>query len=87
MSSTRFAATEETALILSYNQGEGGKGGPAEETREELKRMVGMMLWEETWGGFIKGRRRWWNDKEVMAECAQLGTMWEYFVVEAVKEG
>jgi hypothetical protein len=69
----------------------GGKGAAAEETREELRAVVGRMMWEECWGGFCAdvsegGARRWWEDKEVMEECVGMGTAWEVLVVEASKE-
>jgi len=72
--------------------GRGGKGPAEEETREELRGVLGRMMWEECWGGFCadaveEGARRWWEDKEVMEECVEMGTAWVILVVEASKEG
>jgi hypothetical protein len=89
----RFAAATETALVRSYARF-GGRGaeGAAEETREQLRAVVGRMLWEECWGRFCVdvvggGAARWWEDGEVMEECVGMGTTWEILVVEALKEG
>lgn len=92
----RFAAATETALLSSYNRSErgGARGGVADETEEELRAVVGRMLWEEMWGGYcvdVAGRggraMRWWEDEEIMEECVRMGTTWEFLFVEAVKEG
>jgi hypothetical protein len=82
VTSVRFAAATETAVVSSYNRG----GGSEEDTREELRGVVGRRLWEETWGGFIEGRGRWWDDLEIIEECVRMGTTWEYLIIEAVKE-
>ncbi len=59
---------------------------------EELKVVIGRMLWEEMWGKFcvdIAGSeaKRWWEDGEIIEECVRIGTTWEFLVLEAVKEG
>lgn len=85
----RFAAATETVRLDSYNRGVAR--GTREETREELKGVVGRMMWEECWGVFCVGgegggARRWWEDRGVMEECVGMGTVWEVLVVEAGKE-
>lgn len=59
----------------------------AERTRQELKSVVGRMLWKEMWGGYVEGEKWWWDDKDVIEECGGMGTCWEYAVIEGVKEG
>ncbi|KAK2072280.1 hypothetical protein P8C59_006644 [Phyllachora maydis] len=53
----------------------------------ELRAAVGRMLWQEIWGGFVKNDTWWWDVPECVEECVQLGTRWEYSMIEAVKDG
>jgi hypothetical protein len=57
-----------------------------QDTREELKAVVGRMLWKEIWGGFIKGVKWWWEDEQIVEECTKMRTLWEYLIIEAVKQ-
>lgn len=57
------------------------------ETRAELRSAVGRMLWREVWGEYVTAGSWWWDDAACMAECLELGTFWEYHLVEAVREG
>ncbi|PBP16261.1 hypothetical protein BUE80_DR013067 [Diplocarpon rosae] len=57
-----------------------------ENTRHELKSVVGRMLWKEMWGAYVQGQKWWWEDEGIVEECEKMGTAWEYAVVEAVKE-
>lgn len=59
----------------------------SETTTQELKSVVGRMLWKEMWGGYVEGEKWWWDDESVVEECERMGTCWEYAVIEAVKEG
>ncbi len=59
----------------------------SENTKVELKSVVGRMLWREIWGPWVLGRRWWWEDSAIVKECERLGTKWEYAVIEGVKEG
>jgi hypothetical protein len=52
----------------------------------QLKSHVGRMLWKEIWGPFVEGDKWWWDDEMVVEECERLATVWEYAVIEAVKE-
>jgi hypothetical protein len=56
-----------------------------EATNEELKSVVGRMLWKEMWGSYVEGDW-WWDDESVVDECERMGTCWEYVIIEAVKE-
>lgn len=64
-----------------------GTADDMENTKQELKSVVGRMLWKEMWGGYVQGERWWWEDARIMEECEKMGTCWEYAVIEAVKEG
>ncbi|PBP16438.1 hypothetical protein BUE80_DR012720 [Diplocarpon rosae] len=57
-----------------------------ENTRHELKSVVGRMLWKEMWGAHVQGQKWWWEDEGIVEECQKMGTAWEYAIVEAVKE-
>ncbi|KUJ21433.1 uncharacterized protein LY89DRAFT_577391 [Mollisia scopiformis] len=56
-----------------------------ERIKQELKSVVGRMLWKEMWGSYVLGEKWWWEDEEVVDECERMGTVWEYAVIEAVK--
>jgi hypothetical protein len=69
-----------------------GIAGMIDDTTEELKTVIGRMLWEEMWGSYCVefgdgASRRWWDDRMVMEECARMGTTWDILVIEAIKEG
>jgi hypothetical protein len=90
----RLVAATGAALEGSYSQfgGWGGKEAVRKETKEELRSVVGRMMWEECWGRFCVdvpegGARRWWEDNNVMEECVGMGTAWEVLVMEAGKDG
>ncbi|KAL3425234.1 hypothetical protein PVAG01_04515 [Phlyctema vagabunda] len=53
---------------------------------EELGSVVGRTLWREMWGPWVEGKEWWWEDNEIVEECARMGTIWEYSVIEAVKD-
>lgn len=64
--------------------------------KAELRCLVGRMLWKEVWGRHLRPKTVdeagsntnmvwWWEDAACMAECAQLGTFWEYHSIEAVR--
>lgn len=53
--------------------------------KQELKSVVGRMLWKEMWGPYVQGEKWWWEDESVVDECERMGTVWEYAVIEAVK--
>lgn len=57
-----------------------------EDVKIQLKTVVGRTLWKETWGPFVEGERWWWEDEDIVKECVELGTRWEWSVIEGVKE-
>ncbi|KAK3359371.1 hypothetical protein B0T25DRAFT_494802 [Lasiosphaeria hispida] len=66
-------------------------GSSAAEKKEkgigdELRATVGRKLWQEIWGKFVHGHSWWWEDQACVEECLQLGTYFEWSLVEAVKD-
>ncbi|KAF5532595.1 hypothetical protein FPHYL_13749 [Fusarium phyllophilum] len=57
-----------------------------EGLRQELRNLVGRMLWMEVWREYIVAERWWWEDPEILQECIQHQTTWEWKLIEAVKE-
>lgn len=57
-----------------------------ERTNLELRSRIGRMLWQEIWGSYVNKTRWWWDDPDCVKECEQLGTSWEYTILEAVKK-
>ncbi|KAK8101215.1 hypothetical protein PG999_011589 [Apiospora kogelbergensis] len=55
-------------------------------TKIELRCLVMRMLWQEVWGNFVRARRWWWEEDEIVAECIELGTYWQHSHIVAVKE-
>lgn len=56
------------------------------QDRAELRSIVGRMFWLEVWGQFVTPTDTWWWDNpECVAECLQLGTFWEYQIIDAIK--
>ncbi|EAA28706.1 hypothetical protein GE21DRAFT_7082 [Neurospora crassa] len=53
--------------------------------QEELRSVVGRMLWQEVWGKMVTGDDNWWDDPECVEECSRLGTFFEFSRIEAVK--
>lgn len=56
-----------------------------QETRAELRSLVGRMLWREVWGEFVTAKNWWWDDPVCMKECLELGTFWEYHYIQGVR--
>jgi hypothetical protein len=84
----RFFASVGPETIIGMGMGmEGEDEVERERTRQELKSVVGRMLWKEMWGGYVEGEKWWWDDESVVEECERMGTCWDYAVIEGVKEG
>lgn len=75
---------EEEMLDLLYGGHEAAKR--EQQAKLELQSRIGRLLWQETWGSYVNADRWWWDDPECVEECAQLGTYWEYSIIEAVKD-
>ena len=44
------------------------------------------MLWMEVWREYIIADRWWWDEPDILAECMRLQTVWEWRLIEAVKD-
>ncbi|KAK4191397.1 hypothetical protein QBC35DRAFT_470784 [Podospora australis] len=54
--------------------------------QDELETTMGRILWQDVWGGCVRGDSWWWEDPEIMKECMKLGTFFEYHLIEAIRE-
>ncbi|ETS80521.1 hypothetical protein PFICI_08050 [Pestalotiopsis fici W106-1] len=52
----------------------------------EARCRVMAMLWYEIWGNLIHDCKWWWDDEDILKECAEYGTYFAYFFVTGVKE-
>ncbi|KAI0881136.1 uncharacterized protein GGS22DRAFT_197187 [Annulohypoxylon maeteangense] len=51
----------------------------------ELRCLIARMLWQEIWGKFVHADRWWWEEEEIVQECIERGTYWQYSHIVAVK--
>lgn len=56
-----------------------------QQAKVELQSRLGRQLWQENWGSYVHAKNWWWDDPTCVEECVNLGTYWEYSIVEAVK--
>ncbi|KAG8675975.1 hypothetical protein FPOAC2_02057 [Fusarium poae] len=56
------------------------------EIKAEVRSIIGRLLWMEVWGNFVTGEKWWWEDEGCVNECLQLGTVWDYHVIEGVRQ-
>ncbi|UKZ83727.1 hypothetical protein TrVFT333_011536 [Trichoderma virens FT-333] len=57
-----------------------------QEVKAQVRSLVGRMLWVEAWGSHVTATKWWWDDPACVAECLELGTIWEYHTVRGFKE-
>lgn len=84
----KFFALQENARGGEYHDPDRSINKLYQERRDkaELRSLVGRMFWVEVWGQYITPPNTWWwDDPECVAECYQLGTFWEYHIIDAVK--
>ncbi|KAK0739690.1 hypothetical protein B0T21DRAFT_410022 [Apiosordaria backusii] len=82
------------AIPPSQSHNDDGKGKAKEIDSQDqeslvmgdLRSVVGRMLWQEVWGKNVRGAAWWWQIPECVEECIQLGTYWEYSIMEAIKD-
>lgn len=88
--------TRFSAIPQSYDPPPGGESDGAsarskdsaeEEAaiKKELRTTVGRMLWQEIWGPFATGENWWWDDPDIVDECVERQTHWEYKIIAACK--
>lgn len=54
--------------------------------KKELRTAVGQLLWHEIWGPFVTGSGKWWWEvPEIVDECIEKETHWEYSIIAACK--
>ncbi|KAI1462449.1 hypothetical protein F4805DRAFT_474387 [Annulohypoxylon moriforme] len=64
---------------------------PMEDTKNttavesELRCLIARMLWQEIWGKFVHADRWWWEEEDIVQECIERGTYWQYSHIVAVK--
>lgn len=87
LTTVKFYATTENVRRLPRDPDPGIERLHAErKTKAELRSLVGRMLWRSVWGEHVTGDSWWWDDADCVDECVELGTFWEYHLIEAVKE-
>lgn len=55
--------------------------------KAEARSLAGRLLWKHIWGPFVTSDKCWWDDPMCISECLALGTLWEYQIINAVKDG
>lgn len=56
------------------------------QTEAKIRSLAGRSFWQEVWGTYVTADKWWWEDDACVEECLQLGTFWEYRVIEGVKD-
>ncbi|KAI0157337.1 hypothetical protein GGR57DRAFT_500957 [Xylariaceae sp. FL1272] len=51
----------------------------------ELRCLTIRMLWQEVWGPFVHATKWWWEEDEIVEECVESGTHWQYSHIIAAK--
>ncbi|KAI1371534.1 hypothetical protein F4677DRAFT_450357 [Hypoxylon crocopeplum] len=51
----------------------------------ELRCLIARMLWQEIWGKYVHADRWWWEEEDIIQECMERGTYWQYSHIVAVK--
>ncbi|KAI2608519.1 uncharacterized protein GGS25DRAFT_280604 [Hypoxylon fragiforme] len=60
-------------------------GGVQVPVENELRCLIARMLWQEIWGKYVHADRWWWEEEEIIQECIERGTYWQYSYIVAVK--
>ncbi|RDA88940.1 hypothetical protein CP532_0678 [Ophiocordyceps camponoti-leonardi (nom. inval.)] len=88
LTTAKFYATAESVRRLAKDPDPAIERMHAErKVKAELRSLVGRMLWREVWGEYVTAERWWWEEEACVEECLELGTFWEYHLIEAVKDG
>ncbi|KAM0739186.1 hypothetical protein ACQRIT_006923 [Beauveria bassiana] len=84
----KFFALQENARLCDYHDPDPSIERMYRERRDkaELRTLVGRMFWVEVWGQYCTpAGARWWDDPKIVEECRELGTFWEYHIIDSVK--
>lgn len=87
IASTRFQAIpqdRDTDSDMSARSKDSTEGEL--DIQKELRSIAGRLLWQEIWGSFVTGLQWWWEDPEIVEECIQMETYWEYCIIAACKQ-
>lgn len=57
-----------------------------QDIKKELRTTAGRLLWQDMWSPFVTGDQWWWEDPEIVEECMEMNTYWEYSIIEAHKK-
>ncbi|KAI0201031.1 hypothetical protein F4808DRAFT_469981 [Astrocystis sublimbata] len=55
------------------------------DVKTKLRCVTSRLLWQEVWGKFVGASSWWWDDGEIVQECVEMGTHWQYSHIIAVK--
>ncbi|KAJ4389475.1 hypothetical protein N0V93_006944 [Gnomoniopsis smithogilvyi] len=53
--------------------------------QKDLRATVGRLLWKEIWGPFITCDKWWWEVPQIVDECVEQETYWDYSIIAACK--
>ncbi|KAI1391337.1 uncharacterized protein F4822DRAFT_442341 [Hypoxylon trugodes] len=82
-----YGSTLTTVSVRAVHEG----ATATEETKDqasvesELRCLTARMLWQEIWGKFVHADRWWWEEEDIVQECIERGTYWQYSHIVAVK--
>lgn len=83
--------THTRFLAICPGRGEDDDSEPVHGAEEEavlltkLRTTVGRRLWREVWSPFVTGDKWWWEIAEIVDECKDRKTYWEYKIIAACK--
>ncbi|ODA78539.1 hypothetical protein RJ55_05920 [Drechmeria coniospora] len=82
----RFYAVPENVTFQPWDVNPLAKRFRADQTiKAEIRSLIGRILWKEVWGEYVTASSWWWDDDACVQECLELGTFWEYHLIESVK--
>ncbi|KAI1799825.1 hypothetical protein F4811DRAFT_71956 [Daldinia bambusicola] len=82
-----FGSTITTISVRAVHEGAATTEDTNDKTsvESELRCLVSRMLWQEIWGKFVHADRWWWEEEDIVQECIERGTYWQYSHIVAVK--
>ncbi|KAI8958170.1 hypothetical protein F5Y11DRAFT_52331 [Daldinia sp. FL1419] len=82
-----FGSTITTISVRAVHEGDITTEDAKEQTsvESELRCLISRMLWQEIWGKFVHADRWWWEEEDIVQECIERGTYWQYSHIVAVK--
>ncbi|RYP89733.1 hypothetical protein DL770_004121 [Monosporascus sp. CRB-9-2] len=80
-----LALYETPAPVVDKRASSPGRTKDVSTVKAELRFEAVKKLWQEVWGRFVRGDGWWWDEEDIMQECREYGTTWEYSHIVAVK--